>query len=262
MKKIAFLSIILTLFLASCSSDETSSSTASSELQQSIKSYVSDNYPDATVDAITLSGSTATATLSTGEQVVFNSNGTFMSYENNISAGLKTDSLITSADSTCTDSVSGNHHRHHHSDKGNGHKHSGYKQHDSDVAVDSLPTIINDYLSTNYAGYTVTYAKNDTICEGAVITVMVCDSASEPVKVIFDTAGNFLMSGIRMNYSDVPEVISTAISTNYSTYTVANRCSIYTLADSSVQYKVYLKLDKKPDWVRISSDGSVVCENL
>ena len=268
MKKILYSFFALSLFLVSCSTDENLVTTS---LTESIQSYVSDNYPDVTVDAIETTGTNVTATLSSGEQLTFSRVGSFISYANNAESGLSTDSLVVTTDSVATDSVGDKHHHHgdghgkgHHKGGGKGgdDHHKGYQHGDNDLSVDSLSTTINDYLSANYSGYKVINAKTDTICEGVVTNVMICDSVSEPVKLVFDANGAFLMSSTRMDYADVPEAISTAITTNYSTYTVSGRCSLYTLADGSLQYKVYFKKKKQHLWVRLAADGTLVCSKL
>jgi hypothetical protein len=260
MKKLFYSVFVLAVIFVSCTSTEDSILTSGS-LYESITAYVSDSYPDVTISKITTDGTTATATLSSGETVTFSTSGTVISYANNASQGVSADSLTLTTDTTSTDTISSGKHHHHH--KGSHHKH-GYKHDDSDLSVDSLSTTINDYISTNYSGYTLINAKTDTICEGIVTCVMVCDSTSgsEPLKLIFDTSGNFLMKSERIKYADVPETITAIITANYSEYTPASRSSLYTLADGSIQYKIYLKANKKVYWVRISSDGTVACENL
>lgn len=246
-------------FFVSCSTDM--KNTIPENLSETIQSYVISNYPDATIDTVIVTGETAVATLNTGESLTFDLSGVFIEYSNNAAYGISTDSIETTIDSTVvdTDSVATGHH-HGHKHHKNHHGNSDKKHHDNDVNVDSLSTVINDYISENYSGYSIIHANTDTICSGTVTCVFVCDSTSEPIKLVFDTDKKFLMSGVRIQYSDIPEAVTTSVTSNYADYTVSSRCSLYTLADGTVEYKVYLKLEKELTWVMFEANGTVACE--
>lgn len=268
MKKIFYSLIVLTVFLVACSTSDENASLTSGSLSESIKSYISNNYPDVIIDQITTNGTTATATLSSGEELTFTAAGSVISYANNACNGLSADSLTISADTTSTDTTAVGH-KHHHGKNTQGNKqgknkpgNGGKKHHNNDVNIDSLSISINDYISANYAGFSVIHASSDTICEGIVTNVMVCDSVSEPVKLVFNADGVFLMSSTRISYNDIPESVKTVVSSDFSTFTPSTRCSLYILADGTLQYKVYLKAEKKIYWVRFTADGTVVCQKL
>ena len=89
---------------------------------------------------------------------------------------------------------------------------------------------------------------------------MVCTTASEPAKLVFDAVGTFLFIGERIKYADVPAEISAAVTAGYSTYTVMKRAEKLTLADGSVQYKVHMELSGVRKSVTFNSDGTVACE--
>jgi hypothetical protein len=254
MKKLSILFIPLAFLLASCAGDESEAQLSSESLNESVVAYISNNYPDATVDNLSVSTSGATAVLNTGEEISFDTTGSVIYYSNASSYGLSVDSLKTTHDS-----IFGG--KHHGKSGKTGHKGNPKgKHHKNDLSVDSLSTTINDYIASNYAGYVVTHASTDTLCSGAVISVMVCDSLKEPVKLVFGTDGTFLMSGVRIKSDTLPEAITTAITGSFADYTLTTRSSLYTLANGSKEYKVYLKLDKKIVWVFFSADGVVLCQ--
>jgi len=297
MKRTFFLLIMVAGIMTSCSSNESAGITSVSKATTaSISAYITNNYPDTKIYTTTTSGSTLIATLNTGEQLSFSADGTLISYTNNSSLGLKADSLVVTKDSIPTDSLD----RPGHGGKGHGGPDGrggrggfggnkgggpGYDRPDgpgyggpvdtthvagdkpgedrhfkNDIVVDSLPAVINTYISTNYASYTVIHAEIDTICQGAVTEVMVCTKTAEPVKLVFDAADAYLFKAERILYTDVPTTVSAAVTSAYSTYTVAKRAEKITLADGSLQYKVFVSLDKIRKAVTYNADGILVCE--
>ena len=285
MKKIIFSILALAAIMVSCSSNEDLAGVASvsGSTSASIAAYVADNYPATTIVSTTASGSTITATLNTGETIAFTKSGSAISYSNNSVQGISADSLVVS-DSIRTDSIGRPHHRGGHGGHGrpgegpNGHGHGrpgegpegprpdslaghGHPRHfDNEIAVDSLPAAINEYVLANYASYKVIHAQVDTICQGVVTEVMVCATTKEPVKLVFDAAGTFIFKGERILYTDVPAEVSAAVTANYSTYTVKKRAEKLTFADASLQYKVFMDLNKTRKSVTFNADGSVSCE--
>lgn len=270
MKKIIFSVLAFAAIMVSCSSNEDLAGVSGSTTA-SVAAYVAENYPATKIVSTSANGSTVTATLNTGETLSFNKSGSFISYSNNSSEGLATDSLIVS-DSIATDSVGRPHHRGGHKGHGGmgkpqGHHGSdsvhiaGHQRHfENEIAVDSLPVVINDFILANYAGNTVIHAESDTICQGAVIEVLVCVTTQEPVKVVFDAGGAYLFKAERIHYSDVPAEIPAAITANYADFKVKNRAEKFTLADGTLQYKVFMQSKNVRKSVTFNVDGTVSCE--
>jgi len=206
-----------------------------------------------------------------------------ISYSNNAIEGISTDSLIVS-DSTSTDSEGRPHHRGGHGGHGGpghggpvghgegpeghgpdslqagGEGHGHPRHFENEIAVDSLPVILNDYILANYLGFKVIHAQVDTICQGVVTEVLVCTTATEPVKLVFDAAGVYLFKAQRIKYADVPAEISAVVTANYSTYSIKKRSEKFTLANGSIQYKVFMDLNKVRKSVTFNADGTVSCE--
>jgi hypothetical protein len=298
MKKTMFFIFTIAAFLVSCSSNELAGlATLSPAASASITSYITNNYPGTTIYTSSVSGSTLMATLNTGEQVSFTKSGVFMSYANNFNLGLKADSLDITNDSipfTGHDGGMG-----HGGMMGGGPGHGGpdghggmngkgpgmggpngpgyggpvdsthvmgnekpghHRHFKNEIVVDSLPTVINTYISTNYSGYAVIHAEVDTICSGAVTEVFVCNRTSEPVKLVFDATGTYLYKAARMLFADVPAAVTAAITANYSTYTVTHRVEKFILADGSLEYKLFMILNNMHKMVTFNATGIVVCE--
>jgi len=296
MKRTIFLLLTFSAFLASCSNEDLAGGASVSEsTSASITAYVADNYPATSIISTMVNGSTVTATLNTGEELSFTSNGTLIAYSNNYSAGLNADSIIIT-DSTAMDSIHNDSigkprhddlggkggHGGHGGKMGGGHGNGkpeqpgqggnlgdnthmggnhGHERHfKNEIAVDSLSSEINTYLSENYSGFAVIHAEIDTICQGIVTEVMVCLTTTEPVKLVFDAAGAFLMKAERIHFTDVPEEVSAALKAYYSTYKVKNRGELYTWADGSLQYKVFMSINSRRKSVTFNADGTVACE--
>lgn len=265
MKKIIFSILAVATFMVSCNSnaDLASVSPESSSTATTIASYVAQNYPATTIVSTTPTGSSVTATLNTGETLSFTRSGSVIAYANNANAGLKADSVIV-ADSIVGDGRGGHKHRGGHGHGGGPTGHGGRGGHDrhfkNEIALDSLSATINEYILSNYSGYTVIHAQVDTICQGVVTEVLVCSSSKEPVKLVFDAAFAFLFKGERIEYTAVPAEVSAAVTANYSTYTVRKRAEKFTLANGSIQYKVFMELNKVRHSVTFNADGTVSCE--
>ncbi|MDD4969081.1 MAG: hypothetical protein PHT07_06590 [Paludibacter sp.] len=266
----------------------------------SISSYVADNYPGTTVYSTAVNGSSVIATLNTGEKLTFTSTGSLMSYSNNFDMGLNADSLDILGDSLELPGMGGGMGhggpggmmgggRGHGGPNGHGgmlgggpgvggldgpgyggpidsthvmgYEKPGHHRHfKNEIVVDSLPTVINAYISSNYSAYTVIHAEIDTICQGAVTEVMVCVKGSEPVKLVFDGAGAYLYNAKRILFADVPATVTAAITANYSTFTVTHRVELFTLANGSEQFKMFMNSATNHKMVTFNADGTVACE--
>ena len=277
MKKVIFSILALATFMVSCSSnaDLASVATVPSSTATTIASYVTQNYPATTIVSTAATGSSVTATLNTGETISFTKSGSVIAYANNASVGLKADSVIV-ADSIVGDGKGGHKHRGGHGhgkgsddhdgpgglkpDSGSVGGHGHERHFKNEIALDSLPAIINEYILSNYAGYTVIHAETDTICQGVVTEVLVCSSTKEPVKLVFDVASVFIFKGERILYTAVSAEVTAAVTANYSTYTVRKRAEKFTLPGGSIQYKVFMELNKVRHSVIFNAYGTVSCE--
>ncbi len=270
MKKTIFLILALAAIMVSCNSNEDLAGVASvsSSTSSSIAAYVADNYPATAIVSTATVGSEVIATLNTGESIAFTKVGSVLYYSNNSIQGIAADSLCVS-DSIRTNSIGRGHHR---GGPGGGHGRGhvpkpdslagpGHPRHfDNEIAIDSLSVTINEYILANYAGYTIIHAQIDTICQGVVTEVMVCIATEEPVKLVFDATGTYILKGERILYTDVPAEVSAVVTANFSTYIVKKRAEKFTLADASFQYKVFMDLNRTRKSVTFNADGTVSCE--
>ena len=121
--------------------------------------------------------------------------------------------------------------------------------------------MIKGYIAANFAGYTILHADYDSLCvDGLVKEVMIGNNDSvPPIKLIFSATDTYLFQASRVLYSDVPQAVKDYITANYSSYEVCNAAEKYILADNSLQYMVYLRLDRSHLRLRMLADGTLIC---
>jgi hypothetical protein len=243
--------------LSSCNkNDQTVPSTevtGASSLPAKAVSYTEDNYPDATIDYVLMQQNavaTYIAVLNTSEELAFTNTGDYLGDGKQYRGGHH------DGDTIHGDTIYGGGHHgggHH----GGGH-HGGHEG--NEIPVDSLPVMIADYIAANYTGFTVMHAEYDTLCPDGIVTeVMIGISGSEPVKLVFDYNNTFLMEASRILYSAVPQAVKDSVTANYATYQVSNKSEKLILADNSIQYSVYIRLNADRKKVRLTESGIMVC---
>ena len=253
MKKVMIVMLVTMLAaLSSCNKSDqavpSSQVTYAAVLPAKAASYAVDNYPDATIDYVLLQTNAVAsyiAVLNTTEELAFTSAGDYLGNGKQYRGGQH------EGDTIHGDTIHGGGHH------GGGH-HGGHNG--NQIPVDSLPVMIIDYIAANFTGYSVMHAEYDTLCpEGAVKEVMIGISSSEPLKLVFDASDTFLMQASRILYSDVTQAVKDYVTANYATYQVSNKSEKLTLADNSVQYSVYIRLDSDRKKVRLTDAGTMVC---
>lgn len=250
MKKIIFAVIICTVILSSCSKDENSYNEQSidiASLPAAITQYVDNYYPDASISTASVITSDETnylVYLNTNEDLAFSKNGSYLGNSSTILNG---------------HNGNGGHHGHHGNGHGGGHHNHG--NHANDISVDSLSADILNYISTNYAGYIALHAEIDTMCQfGNVTEVMIGISGSTPVKLVFDTANVFVLKAERIAVSSIPQIVIDAITNTYTGYNIRPIAEQFTLADSSIEYNVFINQLNSRKQITIKSDATIVCE--
>jgi hypothetical protein len=249
MKKMEIIMFICLVTLFSCKKDNSGSSNSVSsssmnvaDLPPAVTTYVSDYYPDANVFSATkVSNSPAPyiVTLSTEEQLAFDANGSFLGDGENFPGGGKPDD----ADSL--------HHKHHPPDW---------------INIDSLPSSIITFITTNYPGYKIKHAEKDSLCPfGAQIEVMIKKKGSPPpeeIKLYFDwITFNYMMMGERIKYKDVPQVVRDSVSADFHVKHKCERAEMLTLADNSLNFAIFLKEHHHEHHQRavFMADGTLIC---
>ena len=257
MKKIVILILFVLAGVSACKKDQTTTqSTTVASLPLKATTYIDSYYPDASIDyvvAITNPTARYIVTLNTTEQLAFTRDGSFLGngegYQDDHHGG----------DTLCGDTT-------HH--EGGGHRgggHHGGGHHGGPghgIPLDSLSAAITGYITANFPGYTIRHAELDTLCpDGAVIEVMLGMQGAEPKKAVFDAGNNYLLWAKRIRYADVPQAVKDYITANYPTYQECDRGELFTMADNSLQFTVYLFNGPIHKFVRLKADGTLVCEH-
>jgi hypothetical protein len=262
MKKVLIFMTVIVALLSACSKNQSVTSPASSSttFPPRASEYITNNYPDATVDyIITMKSSQAKyiAVLNTTEELAFTQSGDFLGNGRLYHPG---DSIP--GDTTHCDSMPG----WHHGPPGHGHHHHpphggpGPGDDGFGIPADSIPAAIISYVNTAYPGSQILHANYDSICpDGKVIEVMVGVLGTEPMKLFFDMTDNYLFRGNRFRYEDMPQAVKDYITASYSGYQVCPGGEKLTMPDSSLQYKVYLRQAGIRKCVRIKEDGTPLC---
>jgi len=235
--------LVVSAAFTSCKKDNTTDpatdQSTGTALPLKAVTYVSNNYPDATIDyyfTVTNGLADYLVTLNTTEELAFNKSGDFLGKGENFHGGVHGDSI------PC-DSIHGGGH------------------HGGGIPFDSLPAILKDYVTANFAGYTMRHAEFDSLCfNGTVIEVMLFQPGSVPVKLYFETDGNYLMRAERVLYADLPQVVKDFITASYTGFVAMDKAEKLTLADNSIQYVAFIHQGPIRKSVRIDATGSFICE--
>jgi hypothetical protein len=269
MRKTLVLLLILVAGFTACNKDNTTStsseqSIAPTALPLSITNYVSENYPAETItSALKVSNASASyiVTLNTLEELAFDDNGGYLGrgedfhHHGDSLGGFDDDSIGHLEDSL------GGHHGGHHGGHGGHGGHGEHGEHGTFVSLDSLPTAISDYILANYAAYTTKHAEIDSICPfGAVYEVFVEQSGNGGLKLLFDLNGFYLAKGERAKFSDAPQAVIDYVNANFTLNHPCEKMEVITLADNTINYRIFIKSNNQKTVILLSADGTLVCE--
>ncbi len=246
MRKIQFALLAIVVVLSACSKEQKASNYQEiniAELSSSIVSYVDENYPDATIVSALQASTSAEAefivALNSAEEIAFDASGNCLGDAEDFSAARHQRKGGP---------------RHGGGGHGGGHGHGG-------IPVDSLPTTITSYVSANYANSRIIGARLDTTCQfGNVINVMVRQQRTAPTRLTFSLTGTYLFKGERALYSSLPQAVRDTVAAHYTINTnVRNRAEKLTLANTTIEYNVYLMSNGARTAVTLLSNGTIVC---
>lgn len=133
---------------------------------------------------------------------------------------------------------------------------------DDDGSTIELPAVIQNYLNSNYSGYTIEESELDSLCTGtAVYDVELEGPKDKEVELTFDTEGNLLFTETEINSGDLPAAVTAGVNTNYAGAVVEEAARL-DLAGGGTQYEVELKQGQTHLEVLFAADGSVICEQV
>lgn len=251
MKRIHIALLAIVVFISACSKEKTGNGYQTinvAELSSTVTEYVAENYPDAEIVAASKDCNTEATyllTLNTNEELAFDATGSYLG----------------EAGAVLSRNGGGRHHNHHGGGPGHNGGGPGHGGPGGGISVDSLPTAILTYISTNYASDTILGARLDTTCQfGNTIQVMVTHVGVAPTKLAFDMSGTFLYSAQRTLYSATSQAVKDTLTAVYNVgANIRSKVEVLTLANSSIEYNVFLKVNKQRLMVTIEDNGTIVC---
>lgn len=247
MKRIYVALLSLVVILSACSKEQMNANYQTvdvSDVPLSIVQTIEEEYPDVEmVSALKVTNSEVDylITFNTNEEVAFTSDGDCMGNANAFKGGR------------------GKHHGPGHG-PGGGH-HGPGPGHGGGIPIDSLPTAITSFIATNFPADTIIGARPDSTCQyGKVIQVLITHNTAKPTKLVFDANNTYLYLAERVAYSTASQAVIDTVSSVYATYKVRRAAEKLTLSNASIEYNVYLNLNRSKKVVTIKDDGTIVCE--
>ena len=272
------LMLLLAIFTG-CSKDESKTPAAGEQtisaaaLPVKATEYIADNYPAETITAVvqvTNGSATYIVALNTLEQLAFDHNGGFLGNGAYFHPGH--DSIGFHHDSTgfYHDSIGGHGGPGHggpgHGGPGHGepgHGEPGGPGHGmpGNISPDSLPAAVKTYIDANFSGYNIQHAEIRANCQfDSIYEVMIVKDTLHPVKVYFGQSGNYLMKSDRASYIAAPQPVKDYISTNYPGYKVMEKMEVFTMADNTTEYAIFIDKQHDRNRVLLNADGNFICE--
>ena len=126
-----------------------------------------------------------------------------------------------------------------------------------------IPQIVQDFINSNFPGYTLHDADMTTDCNAMpLLVVKLKDAQGEKLYVAFDLSGNQIYTATKIESSTLPLAVSNSLATNYPAYTLDNKAKQVELANGTIQYIVSIEGTNGQDDLNIwvTEDGTVICE--
>ena len=142
------------------------------------------------------------------------------------------------------------------------------KEDDDDKDDLELPSeitaLVQDYLTTNFPGYSIKDADLKALCDGTpTIVISLKNAAGESIKAYFavDLEITLLQTQTKILSTALPTAVTDAIAIAYPTYELDNKAKRIELPDGTIQYKIEVEdkiADKEIDII-LSADGTIIC---
>lgn len=133
---------------------------------------------------------------------------------------------------------------------------------DGKVALDKLPAGVKEFIVKQYAGYTISSAASDPLCQGGdAIDVAVTKAGAPNLSLIFKPDGSFVQQEEDVQMKTAPDKVRDAIASKFADYKAGDQIEKLQLADKTVQYLVDLVKGTTTKEVIFSKEGAIVCEH-
>lgn len=133
---------------------------------------------------------------------------------------------------------------------------------DGKIALDKLPAGVKEFIEKQYAGYTMSAAASDPLCQGGdAIDVAVSKPGAPNLSLIFKPDGSFVQQEEDVPMKTAPDKVKDAIVVKYADYKAGDQIEKLQLADKTVQYLVDLTKGTTTKEVIFSKEGAIICEH-
>jgi len=133
---------------------------------------------------------------------------------------------------------------------------------DGKIAFDKLPAAAKEFVAKQYAGYTISGAASDPLCQGGdAIDVAVTKPGAPNLSLIFKPDGSFVQQEEDVPMKTAPDKVRDAITAKYADYKAGDQIEKLQLADKTVQYLVDLTKGTTTKEVIFSKEGAIICEH-
>lgn len=123
-----------------------------------------------------------------------------------------------------------------------------------------VPAAIQDFITNNFAGFTIDEAETETLCDGTeVIEIEIENEEDDEMELVFDLENNLLYSEVEIEVADLPTAITTTLANDYPTFEIKEAARL-DWADDTMQFEVEIKDGSTKLEVLFAADGTVICE--
>ena len=123
-----------------------------------------------------------------------------------------------------------------------------------------LPVNIQNFIAQNFPNHEIDESALEIDCTGSeVYEVELEGNDDKEVELTFDLEGNLLFTETEIQIEDLPQSVLTTIETDYAGFEL-EEAEHLELATDGVDYEVELEQGDSEIEVRLTSDGSIICE--
>ncbi len=149
---------------------------------------------------------------------------------------------------------------------GNGNGNSGGSDDNSNNSTVNVSTIIKNYVSSKYAGYTIYEVEKEDWCDNQYLIEVGIKNGSKEVHLVFDLNEKFLFEAKRIGEAALPSAVANAIKTQFAAYKVKDDNDVEELTHADGSKRYYVRLRKSSGGggsdvrVMFNANGTVFCQ--
>jgi len=123
-----------------------------------------------------------------------------------------------------------------------------------------LSPAIQAYLAANFPDYAVKQVDSLALCDKTVVMEVKIQDKSDKIYLYFDATETLVHQATDLKSKDIPEIVETAIDSNFKGFKATNPLFTLVLADETIQYQLSIKKGNEKKIVIFGTDGTLICE--